>query len=465
VQFAVWGNANGQNDLRWYTANKNGNNYSLSVPVSGHKESGAYNIHVYATLTNGQSAFVGSSTVTVAPLSGTVASPAKSDSAGTFAIRAESIAPASAFSGNARVAVWSSNGGQDDIRWYPMTKSGDAYSYNVNISNHKYDYGTYNAHVYATQKNGIDQFIGAVAVTLTPTPASVTAGLNGDQTQISVAANNVVRSPGLSSVQFAVWGNANGQNDLRWYTANKSGNNYSFNVPVASHKEPGVYNIHIYATLTNGQSAFIGATNVTVVPLSGKVSSTTKNDAAGTFSIQASDIAPATSLGGGVRVAVWSANGGQDDIRWYPMALSGGAYVANINIASHKYDYGTYNAHVYATQKNGIDQFIGVTTVTLTPPAASIGSSLSDDQKQLSVWANNVVRPGVSSVQFAVWGSANGQNDLQWYKASRNGNNHSFTVPVSGHKESGVYNIHAYATLSTGQSVFIGASTATVSPV
>jgi uncharacterized repeat protein (TIGR02543 family) len=462
VQFAVWGNANGQNDLRWYTASKSGNNYSLNVPVSNHREPGVYNIHVYATLTNGQSAFIGSSTVTVASLSGKVSSPSKNDAAGTFSIQASNVAPASLL-GSVRVAVWSTAGGQDDIRWYTMPSSSSTYNANINISNHKYDYGTYNAHVYATQKNGVDQFIGAVTVTLTPQPATISSSLNADQTQISIQANSVARIPGVRSVQFAVWGNANGQNDLRWYTANKSGDNYSFNVPVLNHKEPGAYNIHVYATLTNGQSAFIGASTVTVNPLSGKVSSPTKNDAAGTFSVQASDITPAPSLGG-VRVAVWSANSGQDDIRWYTLVPSGGTYSLNVNISNHKYDYGTYNAHVYTTQKNGIDQFIGATTVTLAPPAAAITSALNAGQTQISVAANGVVRPGVSAVQFAVWGAANGQNDLRWYNAAKSGNsnNYSLDVPVSNHRESGTYNIHAYATLASGQSVFIGASTVVV---
>jgi uncharacterized repeat protein (TIGR02543 family) len=465
VRFAVWGNTNGQNDLRWYTANKSGNNYSYSALVSNHKELGVYNVHAYATLANGQSVFIGASSVTVASLSGTITSPAKSDSAGTFAIRAGSITPASAFGNSVRVAVWSTTGGQDDIRWYPMALSSGTYNANINISNHKYDYGTYNAHVYATQKNGVDQFIGATTVTLTPQPASISSGLNTDQTQISIQASSLIRNPGIRTVQFAVWGNANGQNDLRWYTANKNGNNYSFNVPVLNHKEPGAYNIHVYATLTNGQNAFIGATTVTVNSLSGKVTSPSKNDAAGTFSIQASDIAPTSSLGG-VRVAVWSTAGGQDDIRWYTMPSSSGTYNANINISNHKYDYGTYNAHVYATQKNGVDQFIGATTVTLTPQPASISSSLNADQTQISIQANSVIRNlGIRTVQFAVWGNANGQNDLRWYTANKSGNNYSFNVPVLNHKEPGVYNIHVYATLTNGQSAFIGATTVTVQPL
>ncbi|MDR1272543.1 MAG: GBS Bsp-like repeat-containing protein [Clostridiales Family XIII bacterium] len=465
VQFAVWGSPNGQNDLRWYTASKNGNNHSFKVPVSGHRESGTYNIHIYATLVNGQSVFIGAKTVTVNPLSGTITSPAKNDSAGTFTIKAEGLAPA-ILSGNVRVAVWSQANGQDDIRWYKMGASGTAYSADVNISSHKYDYGAYHAHVYAVQKNGIDEFVGATTVTLTPpqsTTGPISSALNSDQTHLSILASSIVRSPGISSVQFAVWGNANGQNDIRWYTAKRDGNDYSFTAQVSSHRELGAYNVHVYATLVNGQRVFIGAAQATVAPLTASVSSPAKNDSAGTFSLGVSSLAPVSALGGNVRVAVWSANGGQDDIRWYTMPASEGVYSVNVNIASHKYDYGTYHAHVYAAQKNGIDGFVGATAVTLTPPAASLGASLSTDQMQISIWANGVVRPGLSNVRFAVWGNANGQNDIHWYTATKNGNNHSASIPVKNHKEPGTYSIHVYATLANGQSAFIGATSCTIS--
>jgi len=163
-----------------------------------------------------------------------------------------------------RVAVWSAENGQDDLKWYPMTNTSGAYAYSVNIKNHNYEYGTYYAHVYATQKNGIEQFIGSAVVTLNPPAATVTATKTNSNTVLSLSAQNVVRLPGVSYVQFAVWGSPNGQNDLKWYTGTKSGNNYTYSVPVANHGETGLYYVHVYAKLTNGASVFIGATTVTV---------------------------------------------------------------------------------------------------------------------------------------------------------------------------------------------------------
>ncbi|MDR3072668.1 MAG: hypothetical protein LBU41_04170 [Clostridiales Family XIII bacterium] len=37
-------------------------------------------------------------------------------------------------------------------------------------------------------------------------------------------------------------------------------------MPISNHRETGIYNIHAYATLTNGAMVFIGGTSATVTP-------------------------------------------------------------------------------------------------------------------------------------------------------------------------------------------------------
>jgi hypothetical protein len=165
-----------------------------------------------------------------------------------------------------QIPVWSA-ANQNDIYWYKATKQTDgSYIANVNIKNHKYNYGKYTAHCYVRGGNGTYVCVGGTSISFDAPSVSVTASLSSAQTQISMTATNVVRLPGVSKVQFAVWGNAGGQNDLKWYTANKiSTNAYQLTIPVSNHKETGVYNIHAYATLTNGTSVFVGATTKTVL--------------------------------------------------------------------------------------------------------------------------------------------------------------------------------------------------------
>ncbi|MDR1953180.1 MAG: InlB B-repeat-containing protein, partial [Clostridiales Family XIII bacterium] len=265
VQFAVWGNAGGQNDLKWYTANKSGTStYQLPILVSNHKETGVYNIHAYATLTNGARVFVGATSVTVSAPKGTMTPQSVNTGNGTFRVKF-SVSSAPSGVTEVQIPVWSASN-QNDLYWYKATKQADgSYIADVNIKNHKYNYGTYTAHCYVRGGNGTYVAVASKSIPFPAPTVSVMAYLNSTQTQISMTASNVIRLPGVSKVQFAVWGSAGGQNDLKWYTANKSGTSiYQLPILVSNHKETGVYNIHAYATLTNGARIFVGATTVAV---------------------------------------------------------------------------------------------------------------------------------------------------------------------------------------------------------
>ena len=54
-----------------------------------------------------------------------------------------------------RVPVWSNEKGQDDLKWYEAKKDGDEWYVDIDICDHKYDAGIYNAHVYLTDYNGL----------------------------------------------------------------------------------------------------------------------------------------------------------------------------------------------------------------------------------------------------------------------------------------------------------------------
>ncbi|MGG6498372.1 UNVERIFIED_CONTAM: GBS Bsp-like repeat-containing protein, partial [Bacteroidetes bacterium 56_B9] len=49
-----------------------------------------------------------------------------------------------------QIPVWSENKGQDDIRWYTANKvSSGNYELKIQLSNHNFDTGKYQAHLYA----------------------------------------------------------------------------------------------------------------------------------------------------------------------------------------------------------------------------------------------------------------------------------------------------------------------------
>ncbi len=64
-----------------------------------------------------------------------------------------------------------------------------------------------------------------------------------------------------------------------------------------------------------------------------------------------------------VRFAVWS-QPGQSDIRWYDgESFNNGNWGAGVNIANHNNNRGTYQIHAYAVNGQGVEGFIGGTTL------------------------------------------------------------------------------------------------------
>jgi hypothetical protein len=170
VNIAVWGNANGQNDLKWYAATKQGatSNWSVvGVPISAHAEAGVYNVHAYGTLLNGQSVFLGSSTFTVTSPQTSVS--AVSIGGGSYRISGSAVGgtiPSGVSASNIQIAVWSNVNGQDDLRWYSAQGSGANWYIDVNKANHKGNTGAYSVHVYFKMNNGINVFAGSTQMSV-----------------------------------------------------------------------------------------------------------------------------------------------------------------------------------------------------------------------------------------------------------------------------------------------------------
>jgi GH25 family lysozyme M1 (1,4-beta-N-acetylmuramidase) len=391
--------------------------------------------------------------------------------AGTFQVKISSLNVPSGVQ-NARVAIWST-ANQSDLKWYTATRQSDGtYLVSVNIANHGYNFGTYNAHLYVLGGNGIDAFAGSTTIPLplaASMKATISATLNTQQTAIAVNTTNVYRLPGVSKVEYAVWGDANGQNDLKWYQAARTAgtNNYRYDVPIANHKEAGKYNVHVYATLTNGAKIFIisATVNVPVAKAFATLSVQNINGYDGSFRIVANSVGTTAPSGvSSARVAVWSASD-QSDLKWYAAKKeNNGSYTVQANISNHKYNFSTYNAHLYVICASGLELFAGGTTATVPFPVPTVALSNNATQTFIAATTTNAARVGIRKVEYAVWGTDGGQNDIKWYTAMNTGNGvYTYNIPVFNHREIGEYQVHTYATLMNGAFVFLGAAKTNIS--
>ena len=130
---------------------------------------------------------------------------------------------------------------------------------------------------------------------------------------------------------------------------------------------------------------------------------------------------------------------------------------------------GLYQVHLYFSYKNGKTE--GITSSKLTLPEASPSGSISITNRNQQTGAfdiivSNIVAPkGLSIVQVPVWSDKNGQDDIQWYTASKQADGtYKVHVEASNHKyDTGIYHAHLYLKQNDGSTVGAAQTKTTVS--
>ena len=177
VQYAIWTEKNGQDDIIWHDAHcTDGNDYYWArVNFSEHKnEKGTYIIHMYAydnagNLTNKGISYTFPTkgpTISDMQISGVSSKGYRV----TCTIKAESGLGVS----KAQFPTWTSKNGQDDIIWKDgEIKNGSQATFYVSASEHNNEKGPYITHIYAYDAIGNSTSVNAGTVTLTDTPILV----------------------------------------------------------------------------------------------------------------------------------------------------------------------------------------------------------------------------------------------------------------------------------------------------
>ncbi|MGQ7499170.1 GBS Bsp-like repeat-containing protein [Streptococcus suis] len=245
------------------------------------------------------------------------------------------------------------------------------------------------------------------------------------------------------SISVAVWSDFNQQDDLQWYSLDKSGIAY---VDLNKHLEYGKYHIHTYAN-RNGQMIGLAADTITTTPP--KLNHTVRQTSNTSLEVLISGV-PNTFKA--VRVPMWSDASGQDDIKWYEASrLKDGSYKATLDIKNHHYETGLYHIHVYGVQKN--DRLAALFATNYTFPVPKIDYKIT----QTSNTSVEVLVAGVPdyvrAVRVPIWSNANGQDEIKWYEASRlTDGRFKATLDIKNHHyETGLYHIHAYGLLPNSQ--------------
>lgn len=357
VLFAVWSEKNGQDDIRWYKSSATG---TVTIPYENHKGYGAYQVHVYQQVAGKMRGITSHRfTIDQPRLIGTVNQIGPS----SYRITVSNVPPTVQ---SIQIPVWSEKDGQDDIRWYQTTKQVDgSYQATLYLQDHKFNSGSYQGHIYITNKNGKETIgVGSVpnfqVAPILQSSAKVSISNIQDNGKFDVIVSDIAAPGELQQVSIPVWSDAKGQDDIRWYNATKQSNGtYRITVDMANHQyDWGLYHAHAYLTMKNGQKSGAGSTQATLPKPKSTTRITASYQGTGNYRVNLQGVLTS----GQVRLAIWSDTNGQDDLRWYDANRQGTTnFVGHFNAQNHS-GVGKYHIHAYEVV-NGQMKGLGTQTV------------------------------------------------------------------------------------------------------
>ena len=485
VSVPIWSEINGQDDIIWYTADRQNNGtYTVNVKASAHKNStGLYNVHLYYVQKDGQLTGVGGTTTQVfigkAPEQlkpkASFAIENNNVNAGTFDAVITNI---SAPLGVKEVLVpsWSLENGQDDLIWHKATKQSDgSYRVTIKASEHKGNKGNYRADAYIVDNSNNRHYISEKVVSVDYARPSGVLTIENNNTAtgtFDAVVRNIVAPTGLKEVLVPSWSLDGGQDDLIWHKAiRQADGSYRVTIKATDHKNStGKYRADAYIVDDSNKRFYLTEKVVEVTRTRPSASLVIENNNAdlGTFDAVIRNIVAPNGVME-VLVPSWSLVNGQDDLVWHKASRqSDGSYRVTIKASEHKNSLGNYRADLYIVDNANQRHYITETIVDVkhNKPVGTISVvNNNKDTGTFDVVISDVYSSkGVRTVQVPIWSEKDGQDDICWYEATRQANGtYTVNVQATNHKNStGLYNIHLYYILNDGSQVSVGGTTTTV---
>ena len=485
VSVPIWSEINGQDDIIWYTANRqNSGTYTVNVKASAHKNStGLYNIHLYYVQKDGQLTGVGGTTTQVfigktpeqLKPKANFAIENNNAKAGTFDAVITNI---SAPLGVKEVLVpsWSLENGQDDLIWHKATKQTDgSYRVTIKASEHKGTKGNYRADAYIVDNSNNRHYIAEKVVAVDYARPSGVLTIENNNTAagtFDAVVRNIVAPTGLKEVLVPSWSLAGGQDDLIWHKATRQADgSYRVTIKATDHKNStGKYRADAYLVDDFNKRFYLTEKVVEVTQTRPSASLFIENNNAdlGTFDAVIRNIVAPNGVKE-VLVPSWSLVNGQDDLVWHKASRqSDGSYRVTIKSSEHKNSLGNYRADVYIVDNANQRHYVTETIVDVkhNKPVGTISVvNNNNDTGTFDVLITNLTNPsGISGVVIPVWSEQNGQDDLVWHNATKQDDgSYKVTISASQHKwNSGKYVVHGYIVDASGKNIGFGATSADV---
>ena len=471
VSVPIWSETGGQDDLVWYTANRQANGtYTVNVKAADHKNStGLYNVHLYYVQNNGQMTGVGGTTTTVAigkknqtPVSADLTI-AKSEKDGTFTITAKNL---QGFDGYKEVKIpfWSHANGMKDIIWYTPTRQADgSYTVTAKASDHENADGKYEAQVFYVDAQGQNKFVKKAFIDYTASKPSADLIITKSEKDgtFTITAKNLQGFDGYKEVKIPFWSHANGMKDIIWYTPTRQADgSYTVTAKASDHgNADGQYEAQVFYVDAQGQNKFVKKAFIDYKNQSrptGTLLIQNNNKDTGTFDVIIKDVYSPKGVQT-VQVPTWSDKDGQDDIRWYEATRqANGDYKVSVKASDHKNSTGKYHVHLYYIQNDGSRVGVGTTTTdvefrnAMTKTQAAIKNVNATNGTYTVAVDQAPQGRQIKNIRVAAWSKAH-QENLYWYSTTPTGMHTEITVSANNHgNEAGNYTTHVYVDYKDG---------------
>lgn len=272
--------------------------------------------------------------------------------------------------------TWTLANGQDDLGdWgsnplFTGNRSGNTWTYHVNVSDHNNEGGTYQTDIRAYDTSGNLGSYLEIQVGIDREGPSISNVQVSNVTNTGYDVSCTVTDPsGVDRVQFPTWTTLNGQDDLLsdWSVnsaarGTQNGDTWTFHVNIADHNNEGgdyLTHIHAYDKYGNSTSSSAGVVSIDVEP------PVIRNIQVSNVTSKGYDVSCTVTDNVGVNRVVfptWTDRNGQDDItsEWWSVdhfatrgTQYGDTWTFHVDIADHNHESGLYHTHIYAYDDAG----------------------------------------------------------------------------------------------------------------
>lgn len=441
AKVAIWTVEKGQDDITWLTMDVKQHQANLAIDIfdlPNYKVNGSYTVHVYVTYANGKT--IGSNLGNLQFAIPEISSSIVALSASTFKINITNVPLAIS---QVKIPVWSKKNGQDDLKWYTASSKGNGvWELIVDTKHHQSTTGRYEADVYGISGKTLKQsyLLTTQGFDYNAKPSSKLSfnllSPKEPSNTFEVSITGDANTEELLSVQLAVWSEDKGQDDLKWYTVPLKQNKGKAVIDIRKHGNvSGKYIVHAYTNYSTGREG-VNLGIVTIQkPVEKQLVTTDWTNTGLQVQVTSSGITDYKSI----KIAIWSDDKGQDDLKWYTASNKGTVVVPHSSLVG----FGKYHIHVYQERDKTMH---GVTTTTIErskPRFTSKITKVSEAQYAIEIAG---LPSYITSVQIPVWSENKGQDDLKWYTAQKQPNGtYKLTLQLLDHNfDSGKYQAHVY---------------------